>query len=69
MAGYGEKRLMKPPLDLDATAAALLVPSEWSDAVLKRIASIGFSVPDYINHPMANIIRHLTPPPQTEARS
>jgi hypothetical protein len=56
MKGY-EDRLSKPPLDLDATAAALLERDKWSECVLSRIGRIGFTVPPYIKHPLADIIR------------
>jgi hypothetical protein len=56
MAGYAD-RLKALPKSLDETALMLALDTEWSRCVLGRIADIGFSFPDYIKHPLVEVIR------------
>lgn len=58
-AGFSERRLEKPPLDLDGTAAVLAKDSEWSRAVLDRARACKFYFPSYVQHPLVDLIRSL----------
>ena len=42
---------------LSELVVLLETPGEWRDKVLNRIVRCGFQFPDYINHPLVNIIR------------
>lgn len=50
-------RLEKPPMNLSGTAAMLSEDGEWSRLVLDRIGRIGFYIPRYVVHPLADIVR------------
>jgi hypothetical protein len=57
MMGH-ETRLERSPMSL-ALTAQLLVTDEtgWSDAVLDRVCKIGFTFPDYVKHPLVDVIQ------------
>lgn len=52
-----EQRLNAPPCSLDETALRLTEDTEWSRRVLCRIRAIGFAIPSYIHHPLADVVR------------
>lgn len=57
MMGH-EKRLDSLPVDLEETARLLIVDDTgWSKRVLDRIATVGFTFPDYIHHPLVDVIK------------
>lgn len=57
MVGY-ESRLKALPKSIDETAEILARGgTEWSRCVLGRIANIGFRFPDYIKHPLVDVVR------------
>jgi hypothetical protein len=51
------QRLETSPFSITETAIKLSEDTEWSRAVLSRIGLIGFHVPPYVVHPLAEIIR------------
>lgn len=51
------QRLETSPMSITETAIKLSEDTEWSRAVLSRIGLIGFHVPPYVVHPLAEIIR------------
>jgi hypothetical protein len=57
-----EQHLTSPPMSLDETAAKLREDTPWSRHVLSRIKAIGFRIPAYVNHPLADIVRALSRP-------
>lgn len=58
LIGY-EQRLEKLPVSIDETARLLSLNTRWSALVLGRLAAIGISIPYYIKHPLADVIRSL----------
>lgn len=52
-----ERRLESLPYNLGDTTRMLSEKSEWSEAVLNRIAAIGFTFPAYIVHPLVDLIK------------
>ena len=53
-----DRRLEAIPMNLEKTARLLITDETgWSDLVLSRISACGFWFPDYINHPLADVVR------------
>jgi hypothetical protein len=56
MIGY-EVRLVSLPETLDEITDRLSVDTEWSRCVMDRVNCIGFTFPDYIKHPLVDLVR------------
>jgi hypothetical protein len=52
-----EERLTNPPFDLLKTAELLRIKNEWTECVLSRIYAVGVYFPDYIRHPLVDVIQ------------
>ena len=55
MLGY-EERLESLPYTLESISVMLSTDTYWSKCVLDRIFAIGFMFPDYIKHPLVDVI-------------
>lgn len=59
MAGYDHRRPLEAlPMSLEETADKLVSDkSGWSECVLNRIVTIGFTFPSYVVHPLVDVVR------------
>ena len=54
------ERLTAAPVGLTETAEALKVDDDWSRMVLGRLTSCRYTFPDYVQHPLVDIVRLRT---------
>jgi hypothetical protein len=54
--GY-EQRLTRLPLPLDALPAFIEARPEWWERVVHRLARCHFTIPDYVQHPLVDLLR------------
>lgn len=55
--GY-EVRLERLPMSIAKTAELLVTDKTgWSEAVLDRVCAVGFFFPEYVKHPLVDVVR------------
>ncbi len=61
-----KERFDRLPVSLEGTALLLEDGGHWSRAVCDRLRAIGVTFPDYIKHPLVDVVKRLTSPAFSE---
>ena len=59
---YPEGIPRRSPMSLEQTAQKLCEDSDWSKCVLDRLSKLKLHFPDYVQHPLVDVVKDLAVP-------